>query len=612
MYNKYKDNLPENTIFNIMSSLHNANIMTTYEFNSKAVNGCYSNRVTIKNTDFGSNGKGTSKIYALASGYAELIERLQNNMFYLGEHNSKLYDEFGFYYSPDERLINIDKYATYDNSFINYIYGLNNCNNFIEKINFLYFTTNNFNENKYIEQGKILSIPFYSIKNKEVEYLPYNIYSCVYGSNGMSAGNTIEEAMVQGLSEIYERYVNKTLLEKSITPPDVPIEILKKTSIYSIIEEIETSGRYKVIVKDLSLGKKYPVIGTIIIDTFNGNFGFRLGAHPSFEIALERTLTEAFQGRSIDSFISTAKIGTDAQASNNSNILHIFKNGEGFYRESLFYLNPSYEFTPFDDVISMDNGDLLKKMMEPILNSGHDILVRNSNFLDFPALHIIVPNMSEMRNFYKSDIKYFNTRYKISSRIGNNSEFNISDIKRILRYINYIYTNKNLFDANLNKTLSRPINNILISSPYDTPFTIAIMHLSVGNTDIALNILNQIVEYLEHDNYLLVKAMILCINLIKDGKSKENISQVLIKLYKNTISSKALEYVFNPMNIISDIFQNMKCWNCDNCKFNQSGKCKYKETYKIFYNLRTKMKYNMPNQEKLKTIFNAGSMKKYN
>lgn len=606
MYNKYKDNLPENTIFNIMASLHNANIMTTYEFNSKAVNGCYSNRVTIKDTSFGSNGKGTSKIYALASGYAELIERLQNNMFYLGEHNPKLYNEFGFYYSPDEKLINIDEYATYDNSFINYIYELNNCNNFIEKVNFLYFTTNNFNENKCIEQGKVLSIPFYSIKNKKVEYLPYNMYSCVYGSNGMSAGNTIEEAMVQGLSEIYERYVNKTLLEKSITPPDVPIEVLKKTSVYSIIEEIESSGRYKVIVKDLSLGKGYPVIGTIIIDTFNGNFGFRLGAHPSFEIALERTLTEAFQGRSIDSFVSTAKIGTDAQASNNSNILHIFKNGEGFYRESLFHLEPSYEFTPFDDVVSMDNKDLLEKMMQPILNSGYDILVRNSSFLDFPALHIIVPNMSEMRNFYKNDIKYFNTRYKISSRIGNNSELNISDIKRILTYISYIYTNKNLFDANLSKTFSRPINNILISSPYDTPFTIAIMHLSVGNTDIALNILNQIVENLEHDNYLLVKSMILCINLIKDGKSKENISQVLTRLYKNNISSKTLEYVFNPISTINDIFQNMQCWDCDNCKFNQFAQCKYNETYKIFYNLRTKMKDNMPNQKELKNIFNVG------
>lgn len=606
MYRKYKDSSPENTIFNIISQLHNAGIVTVYEFNNNAVDGCYSNRITIDGTNFGSNGKGTSKTYALASGYAELMERLQNNMFYVGEHNTELYVKYGFYYSPDEKIENTRDYSLVNNSFMEYIYKLNKCINSYDRLSLLSLSVNDFNRVKGIECEKIVTVPFYSLKTKKIEYLPYNIYSCVYGSNGMSAGNTIEEAMVQGLSEIYERYVNKKLLKEDITPPDIPHQYIKKNVpyLYRIIEEISSGGKYKVIVKDLSLKKKFPVIGTIIIDTYNGNFGFRLGAHPSFAVALERTLTEAFQGRSIENFVNTAKIGTDSQSSADSNIQHIFKNGEGFYRESLFRNEPDYPFIPFDNVNQMDNKNLAKNMIQPLLNNGYDVLVRNSGFMNLPALQIIVPGINEIRNFNEINIKCYNTKYKIADSINNGKAYEPQNIKRILKYVEYMYFSGKLGDVVSNRLFSRPINNMLMLNEYDSIVFIAIMYLSQGNVNMCLNLLKR--AFLEIDNSdekIFVKAMILSVEMQNDNKSKENTLNLLKSFYSKDIYEKTIECTFEPEKTIKNFFDNMKCWDCDNCEYNKTGKCTYKVIYNVFYNLRAKMLDNFPKQEKLGQYF---------
>ena len=49
-------------------------------------------------------------------------------------------------------------------------------------------------------------IPYYSVKNKEIQYIPDKLFSYLYDTNGMCAGNSKEEALIEGLSEILERY----------------------------------------------------------------------------------------------------------------------------------------------------------------------------------------------------------------------------------------------------------------------------------------------------------------------------------------------------------------------------------------------------------------------
>ena len=68
----------------------------------------------------------------------------------------------------------------------------------------------------------VCSIPFTNARNGEVVYFPVNLLDNLYASNGMSAGNSDYEALVQGLSEIIERYVKNEIIKRGLALPLIP------------------------------------------------------------------------------------------------------------------------------------------------------------------------------------------------------------------------------------------------------------------------------------------------------------------------------------------------------------------------------------------------------
>ncbi|MDR0754293.1 MAG: YcaO-like family protein, partial [Prevotellaceae bacterium] len=82
-YKKYKSLLPEQTVHNIQSIL--ADIGILLKDRHIETNKIHSCRAIIGNhnldkSDIGANGKGISFEYAMASGYAEFMERIQNRI----------------------------------------------------------------------------------------------------------------------------------------------------------------------------------------------------------------------------------------------------------------------------------------------------------------------------------------------------------------------------------------------------------------------------------------------------------------------------------------------------------------------------------------------------
>lgn len=74
--------------------------------------------------------------------------------------------------------------------------------------------SNLFDTNSGNTQRGICSLPFVRQSDNEVVYFPSNLIENLYLSNGMSAGNTLAEAQVQCLSEIFERAVKRNLKAK--------------------------------------------------------------------------------------------------------------------------------------------------------------------------------------------------------------------------------------------------------------------------------------------------------------------------------------------------------------------------------------------------------------
>ncbi len=75
---RYKECNPRDTIHKIRNILHDLGILTAEIWQQNNVNGYHSLNMPIVGTNLFTNGKGTSQEYALASAYAEMVERLQN------------------------------------------------------------------------------------------------------------------------------------------------------------------------------------------------------------------------------------------------------------------------------------------------------------------------------------------------------------------------------------------------------------------------------------------------------------------------------------------------------------------------------------------------------
>ena len=78
---RYKEVLPEKTVERLKRLLNDLGIEVEEQWIDTSSVGTYSLRINVKGTNIGQNGKGMTKEYAMASGYAEFFERFQNGMF---------------------------------------------------------------------------------------------------------------------------------------------------------------------------------------------------------------------------------------------------------------------------------------------------------------------------------------------------------------------------------------------------------------------------------------------------------------------------------------------------------------------------------------------------
>lgn len=352
-----------------------------------------------------SNGKGSSRLAARASAYGELFERLATHMefsdYYLGLDNSNA----PFVHFKDEKWTNIeDNQNQIPNEILNASlrkFYTQECQLTLENLVDL--------QSSSYSRG-VCSIPFTNARNGEIVYFPVNLLDNLYGSNGMSEGNSEYEALVQGLSEIIERHVKKEIIKKGLALPVVPDEILKKyEKSYKSLKDLEGDG-LKVVCYDASLGGKFPVVCIVMFNQRNGTCFASFGAHPIFEVALDRTITELMQGRSfsdLDNFDEP-----DFDLNKTADIVNLeshFVDSTGILPMQMFRKIPDYKFVAWD--FSGNTKEQYKALRYMIAKLGFDIYIRSYNYLGVYVYRTIVPGMSEI--YPVDDLVYNNTNLGI-------------------------------------------------------------------------------------------------------------------------------------------------------------------------------------------------------
>lgn len=339
------------------------------------------------------NGKGATKESALASALGEYIERLSNNHFYAGSFWGEDIANAEFVHYPNEKWFKPGKKDALPKEILD-AYSLAIYNPDKELRGSHLIDTNSGN----VERG-ICSLPFVRLSDGETVYFPSNLVENLFASNGMSAGNTLVEAQVQCLSEIFERAVKREILEGEIALPDVPQEVLAKyPGIMAGIQGLEEQG-FPVLVKDASLGGQYPVMCVTLMNPRTGGVFASFGAHPSFEVALERSLTELLQGRSFEglndlpppTFVSNA-------VTEPNNFVEHFIDSSGVVSWRFFSAKFDHEFVEWDfsGQGANSNADEAATLFGILSEMGKEVYQAVYDQLGATACRILVPGYSEV------------------------------------------------------------------------------------------------------------------------------------------------------------------------------------------------------------------------
>ncbi len=346
-----------------------------------------------------SNGKGASKKAALASALGEYFERLSTNYFFADFYLGQSIANGDFVHYPNEKWFLIkDDTMLPEGILDDYLLSYFDPNSELTPELLVDLQSGN-------DARGIVALPYVRQSDSQTVYIPQSIIANLYVSNGMSAGNTKFEARVQGLSEVFERYVKNKIIAEAISLPEIPTDVMARfPSIQASITKLEEEG-FPIYAFDASLGGKYPVICVVLLNPNNGTCFASFGAHPNFQVALERTVTELLQGRSLkDLDVFSPPSFNNDDVADHANLETHFIDSSGLISWDLFKQESDYDFADWD--FSGTTQEEYNNLMAIFRGENKEVYIMDYQHLDVYACRIIVPGMSDI--YPADDLIYAN------------------------------------------------------------------------------------------------------------------------------------------------------------------------------------------------------------
>ncbi len=345
------------------------------------------------------NGKGASKLAALASALGEFFERLSCNYFWTHYYLGKAFATQRFTHYPQECWFPPEENGEWPQRLLTpELQAFYNPELSIPAEMLVEHNSGN------VERG-ICALPFIRHNDGMRIWFPVNIIGNLYVSNGMSAGNTQAEARTQALSEIVERHIKFRIISEGICLPEVPNEVIARyPPIEAGINALRAAG-FGILVRDASLGGQYPVMNVTLLNPEDQGCFSSFGAHPRLEIALERALTELLQGRALDALGGFPEPGFDLEEiASSPNIEIHFVDSSGIISWNFLGDTPDFDFCDWN--FSNSTLEDYAWLVETIHAEGHEIYIADYTHLGVYACRIIVPGMSEI--YPIDDLEYEN------------------------------------------------------------------------------------------------------------------------------------------------------------------------------------------------------------
>ncbi|WMC11310.1 30S ribosomal protein S12 methylthiotransferase accessory factor YcaO [Oceanimonas pelagia] len=335
------------------------------------------------------NGKGATKKAALASALGEYFERLATNYFFADFYLGRNIAEGDFVHYPNEKWFPLPADNGLPAGLLDdYTRGFYDPEGALTADMLIDLQSGN-------EERGICALPFERQGDNQTIYIPMNIVGNLYVSNGMSAGNTKTEARTQGLSEVFERAIKNRIISERISLPQIPDEVMARyPHIQESIATLEAEG-FPIFAYDASLGGRFPVICVVLFNPANSTCFASFGAHPRFAVALERTVTELLQGRSLkDLDVFVPPSFDDDEVADHHNLETHFIDSSGLISWDLFREQADYDFADWD--FSGSSEEEFNHLMAIFNELEQPVYIADYEHLGVYACRILVPGMSDI------------------------------------------------------------------------------------------------------------------------------------------------------------------------------------------------------------------------
>jgi len=243
--------------------------------------------------------------------------------------------------------------------------------------------------------------PVWSLRDERFRFLPSSLLYFFYrggagynaDSNGCAAGNTLEEAIVQGFLELVERDAYAIWWYNRLRRPQIDLSQFDDSYIRDLQNQLAETGR-RLWVLDVTSDLGVPAFVAITHWMQNGreNIEFGSGAHFDTRIALLRALTELNQFLSIG--LMDGRTG-EKDSLDGTTPLRL---------EDYPYLIPKNSEPALADVSAkfnrLNTREQVTHCVDLAKKAGLDFLVLNQTRpdIDVPVVRVIVPGL---RHFYR-------------------------------------------------------------------------------------------------------------------------------------------------------------------------------------------------------------------
>jgi YcaO-like protein with predicted kinase domain len=399
-----KTDTPENTIAKIRAGFEQLGYAIRY-LPFQVADHIHWSFIAIDALNLQCQGKGLTPQLAKASAHAELAERFSGGLFYQAFEEQVRFN-LPALYGPEV------------NRFLNYQWldGYVNCHQ--DELS---------EEHLSIEallrgQGHLSSADLAGIKNSQMARhwvdgysvledrclkVPLNFVTYINASNGMAAGNTLEEALVQAACEVFERHTQIQIIGPEARVPTIDRSTLPNERLKAMIAFYENEN-VEIVLKDLSMEGRFPSIGVLFINhnLRPGRLEHKIlvpGVSFNMDEALSRCLTEIMQGR------NTLKAATPeldrpvAHRARVENLYLLFKCC--ISRKDISFLEKgdtaAYQAFRSEDLFAeIEAIKAICRTLETdfiVLNLTHPVL-------NFPVVRVVLPGVSDFLPFVYRDI----------------------------------------------------------------------------------------------------------------------------------------------------------------------------------------------------------------